>query len=113
MDALGWRQNPSTFIFPLLLVSLVPFAWVKLSGKGSGWLFTVASGLAIGWLLIRHAEVALEALPEATGDDATFYEGKVASARWFAKSVLPKAALRRRLAEEETGEIMDLPLEAF
>ena len=52
VDALGWRQNSSTFVFPLLLVSLVPFAWVKLSGKGTGWLFTAAAGLAIAWLLL-------------------------------------------------------------
>lgn len=52
VSALGWRHNQSTLVFPLLFICLVPFAWVRLSGKGSGWLFTVVSGLAIGWLLL-------------------------------------------------------------
>lgn len=52
LDALGWQHNKTTLMFPLLLVLLVPFAWVKLSGKRSGWLFTVATGLAICLLLL-------------------------------------------------------------
>jgi alkylation response protein AidB-like acyl-CoA dehydrogenase len=67
----------------------------------------------IGWLLIRHAEVALKALPDAGEADRAFYEGKIASARYFAKTVLPEAALRRSLAETEDGALMDLPVEAF
>ncbi len=67
----------------------------------------------IGWLLIRHADVALEALPDASDADRAFYEGKVASARYFAKTVLPKAAGRRALAETEDGGLMDLPVESF
>ena len=43
------------------------------------------------------------------GGDADFYTGKVASARWFARTVLPKGALRRRKAEEEDGWLMDRP----
>ena len=69
--------------------------------------------LVIGWLLLRHAEVALTALPTTTGSDVAFYEGKVASARWFALNVLPKAALRRRAAEVEDGSLMTLPDAAF
>jgi hypothetical protein len=71
------------------------------------------SELVIGWLLLRHAEIAVAALPEASGADKPFYEGKIASARWFAKSVLPKTSLRRRLAEEESGDIMELSVDAF
>ncbi len=52
VDALGWRHNLTTLVFPFVLISLVPFAWVRLSGKGSGWLFTVVSGLAISLLLL-------------------------------------------------------------
>ncbi len=69
--------------------------------------------LVIGWLLLRHAEVALAALPAATGVDTDFYEGKVASARWFAGNVLPKAALRRRAAEVEDGSLMTMADAAF
>jgi hypothetical protein len=69
--------------------------------------------LIIGWLLIRHAEIADEALEGASEEDRGFYEGKIASARWFAANVLPKTGLRRVLAEQEQGELMDLPDEAF
>lgn len=69
--------------------------------------------VVMGWLLIRHADVALEAMDEASDADRAYYEGKVASARYFAKTVLPKAALRRTLAETEDAAIMDLAEEAF
>jgi hypothetical protein len=69
--------------------------------------------LLMGWLLIEHAEVAYECLDGAGDEDTAFYEGKIASARWFAANVLPKSALRRTLAEQEQGELMDLPDAAF
>jgi hypothetical protein len=69
--------------------------------------------LLMGWQLIVHAEVALEALDGADEADRAFYEGKIASARWFAANVLPKTALRRTLAEQEQGALMEMPDEAF
>ena len=70
------------------------------------------SEVVIGWLLIRHAEIAHRSLEEA-GPDRAFYEGKIASARFFARTVLPQTAQRRRLAETEDGALMELPDEAF
>jgi len=69
----------------------------------------------IGWLLIRHAEVAEKALAEQApgGDSDDFYQGKIASARYFARTVLPKAKLRRELAETEDARIMAMPVEQF
>jgi hypothetical protein len=69
--------------------------------------------VVIGWLLIRHAEIAIAAMDDASESDRAFYTGKVASARFFARNALPKAALRREAAEAEDGAIMDLPVEAF
>ena len=66
-----------------------------------------------GLALIRHAEIALEALDGARRGRPAFYEGKIASARYFATTVLPKAKLRRELAEAEDGSLMDLPVESF
>ncbi len=76
------------------------------------------SEVMIAWLLLRHAEVAQARLDGADDEplpdgDRAFYEGKVASARWFARHVLPKVALRRRTAEEEDGALMELSNEAF
>jgi hypothetical protein len=71
----------------------------------------------IGWLLARQAEVALAALDgqDATlGDrDRAFYQGKLATSRFFAQTVLPRLTAERRTAEETTLELMDLPEEAF
>ncbi len=71
--------------------------------------------LIIGWLLGRQAEIALARLDEAelAGPDRAFYEGKVAAARFFAATVLPRLALERQLAEATTLDLMDLPEEAF
>lgn len=69
--------------------------------------------LLIGWLLIRHAEIAHEALSGTSGTDRAFYDGKIAAARWFAANVLPKAAVRRAAADGERGELMDLANDAF
>ena len=46
--------------------------------------------LVLGWLLQRQAAVALAALDAgASGDERSFYEGKVAVASFFAKNFLP------------------------
>ncbi len=71
------------------------------------------SEVVIAWLLLRHAEVALRAKPTATADDAAFYAGKIASARFFAGQVLPMAKLRREAAEREDGWLMAMPDAAF
>ena len=63
--------------------------------------------VVIGWLLLRHAAVALEALPGASDDDQHFYDGKWASARYFVRYALPKTRLRREAAEAEDGSLMD------
>jgi hypothetical protein len=67
----------------------------------------------MGWLMIRHAAIALEAMDGANEADRAFYEGKIAAARYFARTVLPKVKLRRELAETEDGSLMDLPVESF
>ena len=45
--------------------------------------------------------------------DRAFYEGKVASARFFAREVLPRLSSDRRIVEGTTLDIMELPEEAF
>jgi alkylation response protein AidB-like acyl-CoA dehydrogenase len=67
--------------------------------------------LVIGWLLLRHAAIAADR-PDR-GNDSAFYEGKIASARFFARHVLPKARLRREAAAAEDGAVMTLSDDAF
>ena len=71
------------------------------------------SEVTIAWLLLKHAEVALNAVPDADDRDKAFYEGKIASARFFCAHALPKAAARRQEAEQEDGSLMEMPDEAF
>ncbi len=62
------------------------------------------------WLLLRGAEVALLRLNEELPTvEKVFYEGKVASARWFARTMLPKLAAERVIAETTDLAVMDLP----
>jgi hypothetical protein len=71
--------------------------------------------LAIGWLLARQAEVALLRLDEAglSPADQAFYEGKIAAARFFAATVLPRLAADREIAEATSLDLMELPEAAF
>ncbi len=98
--------------------------WAMASQQDSAELYRVglnttrllmASGdLIIGWLLIRQAEVALAALNGDVSDrDRNFYEGKVATARWFAANRLPLLTAERTIAEATDLAVMELAEEAF
>jgi alkylation response protein AidB-like acyl-CoA dehydrogenase len=71
------------------------------------------SELVISWLLLRHAEIAHAAVETANEKDRAFYDGKIASARFFCRTNLPKARLRRELAEAEDAALMAMSDEAF
>ena len=76
-------------------------------------LLMAVGDLVIAWLLLRQAAVALDALPTAAARDRAFYEGKVASARWFAASVLPVLSAQRSMAEATDLGLMELDEAAF
>jgi hypothetical protein len=66
------------------------------------------------WLLLRGAEVALDRLnDDLSSGEKAFYEGKVASGRWFARTVLPKLTAERAIAEATDLAVMDLDEAAF
>jgi len=75
--------------------------------QGNRILFALAE-LVIGWRLAINAKVALAKLPAATGDDAAFYNGKLAASRFYAKQVLPGIGLARKLVEQGDVELMEL-----
>jgi len=73
----------------------------------------IATGeLIIAWLLLRQADIAQTKLANA-GRDTEFYNGKIASAKFFVRSVLPHISVERAVVESETGEIMDISESAF
>jgi hypothetical protein len=58
--------------------------------------------------------VALDRLnADLTPAEKSFYEGKVGSGRWFARTVLPKLAAELAIAEGVDLAIMDLDEAAF
>jgi alkylation response protein AidB-like acyl-CoA dehydrogenase len=71
----------------------------------------------IGWLLLRQAEVALSALdseaPPKDPKETAFYQGKVAAAQFFARTILPELTVRRAIVDSTDNTLMDLPEAAF
>ena len=88
------------------------------AGLNTTRLLMALGDLVIGWLLARQAEVALAALDGEQADhmsaaDRAFYQGKLATARFFAQTVLPRVAVEREIAETTTLDLMELPEAAF
>ena len=70
--------------------------------------------VVVSWLLLRGATVALAALAGgASGRDVSFYTGKVAAAKFFARNNLPLLAAQRAIVEATDNTLMDVPEEAF
>jgi alkylation response protein AidB-like acyl-CoA dehydrogenase len=76
-------------------------------------LLMAVGDLLVGWLLLRQADVALGALAGDTGRDQPFYEGKVAVARFFARTQLPLLTAQRTIIEHADNSLMDVPEAAF
>jgi hypothetical protein len=70
--------------------------------------------LLIGWLLLRQAEIALQALDsEPDEDDQAFYSGKVGVANFFVKNVLPRLSAERRTAKGVDLSVMEMREASF
>jgi alkylation response protein AidB-like acyl-CoA dehydrogenase len=83
-------------------------------GQNTSRLLLSAGDLVVGWLLLRQAAVALDALAAgASGKDKDFYEGKVAAAQFYARQVLPRLSAERAMAEATDSMLMDVPESAF
>ncbi|HEX8081291.1 MAG TPA: acyl-CoA dehydrogenase [Jatrophihabitans sp.] len=88
-------------------------------GQNTTRLLMSCGDLAIGWLLLRQATVALAKLDGSdtsgalSASDKSFYEGKLAVARFFATTVLPELVARRKVVEATDNAIMDLAEDAF
>jgi alkylation response protein AidB-like acyl-CoA dehydrogenase len=83
-------------------------------GQNTSRLLLCAGDMVVGWLLLRQAQIAKAALDAGTSDrDKNFYEGKIAAASFFARTVLPKIAAERQIAEATDNSLMDVPEEAF
>ncbi|MBD0322638.1 MAG: acyl-CoA dehydrogenase, partial [Aldersonia sp.] len=78
-------------------------------GLGSVRFLLSVGDLLIGWQLLRQAEIAIKALDAGAADkDKPFYEGKIATAAFFARNVLPELTATRNILSNLDNDIMDL-----
>jgi alkylation response protein AidB-like acyl-CoA dehydrogenase len=84
-------------------------------GQNTTRLLMSLGDLVVGWLLVRSAAVAVDALDagSVSDRDRAFYQGKIAAARFFATTVLPDLAARRKVVETTDNALMDLPEDGF
>jgi alkylation response protein AidB-like acyl-CoA dehydrogenase len=75
--------------------------------QGNRLLYALAE-LVIGWRLCVGAQVAVGKLAGASDADRAFYRGKLASARFYVKTVLPGLAFARKLVEASDLDVMEL-----
>jgi hypothetical protein len=85
-------------------------------GLNSVRLLMAFGDVIIGWLLARQAEVAQRALDSAdtlAEPDRDFYTGKLAAARFFTTTVLPRLETDRKVIEQAALDLMEIPEGAF
>src|SRR5579859_756756 len=114
-EAAAHVEAIATAMTGYLMASVDQPAEIYKAGLNTTRLLMAIGDLVIGWLLASQAEVALRQLDQldAGAPDHDFYAGKVAAARFFAATVLPRLAAERTVAEETTLDLMDLPEGAF
>jgi alkylation response protein AidB-like acyl-CoA dehydrogenase len=79
--------------------------------QGNRILFALAE-LVIAWLWIRMGAAAVRGL-EQRPEERAFYEGKLAAMRYFCREVLPGLTLTRKLIEQSSLDVMNVPDDAF
>ncbi len=111
--ALGDVQGMLGTLTGYLLASQQEVTNLYKVGQHTVRLLMAIGDLLVGWLLLRQAEVALTALAGDAGKDQAFYEGKVAVARFFAKTQLPLLTAQRAIVEQADNTLMEVPESAF
>ena len=53
--------------------------------------------MVLAWLWLREAVIAVRALPEATGSERDFYQGKLRTCRYFFRYEVPRVPERCQL----------------
>ncbi|CAB4956956.1 unannotated protein [freshwater metagenome] len=75
--------------------------------------FLMAVGeIIIAWLLLRQADIAISKSANP-GRDADFFAGKIESAKFFIRTVLPHISAEKAILESEDGGLMNISEAAF
>ena len=81
-------------------------------GAGAHHYMHIMGIVALGLMWLKMAMAASEALANGT-EDASFYENKLTTARYFGERFAPDAGALRRKIEAGSEAMMALPVEAF
>ncbi len=112
--ALADVQGMAATLTGYLMAAQEDSASIYKVGLGSVRFLMSVGDLVLGWLLQEQAAVAIAALDGgATGDDRSFYEGKIASASFFAKNFLPLLTSTRAVIDGIDNEVMELDEASF
>jgi hypothetical protein len=68
--------------------------------------------VSLGWMWLKMAGISARLKAEG-GEDASFHDAKIATARFFADRELVEAGSLRRKVEAGAESLMALPIEAF
>lgn len=95
MTLLGWSQSNG----------------LGLIGLSANRFLTMMSQVAVAWMLLDGAAVAQKALAAGAlaEREKAFYTGKVQSALWFARNVLPQVEASARSLATEDASPLDIP----
>jgi len=76
---------------------------------------TMVGKIVSGWLLFWQAGIATEKLDgmDKSNKDFAFYTGKVLSAKYFIKNVLPEAEAATKAIKSEDLSVVEIPEESF
>ena len=102
MRLLGWFQSGRMELVPLYANRVLE----------------MMSELCCAWLLCDAARIASDALKnlpagEGSAADRAFYEGKIHTARYFVRNILPHAKLTAEILGEEDTSALEMPLGGF
>jgi alkylation response protein AidB-like acyl-CoA dehydrogenase len=112
--ALSDVQGMLTAMFGHLTAAQEDMTSLYRVGQNTSRLLLAVGDLVTAWLLVRQSEVALAALAgEVAEKDRSFYEGKLAAARFFCAQVLPRLASERVIVENTDNSLMEVPEAAF
>jgi hypothetical protein len=68
--------------------------------------------VSLGWMWLKMAGVS-DRLKDDSGEDRSFHETKIATARFYAQRELVTASALRKKVEAGAESVMALPIEAF
>jgi hypothetical protein len=68
--------------------------------------------VTLGWMWLKMADVSSR-LENQEGEDASFHQAKLATARFYAQRELPRASAYRGQIEAGGDSLMQIPVEAF